>query len=711
MWPWLCRTRLARCPVMRTVSADHEARPDPAGRAGSRARGDRRMRGPNKATAWRRDPDADVAVIRLALDVTDLALRRRVEQLFAAAYSVKRAVVGDGRARLAAYRAAHRQRSRVGGAAVRDRLALSRPGLERAAYRHLDAAGHLRHHLTKALAMHLADEAWPPVARHLFGDARGRRGGAPKPGRWWDFRRLPGRARSHTRARKWETFRLHGSLAGHLAAYRHHDLPAATTLADVAALAPGTSVLAQPARLPTPTPTPRAGRADWWAHDGALVVVLTGPALGELAMPVRLPQGAGRFPYLAHYLEDPDRWHKVDLVRCQDPAAPGGWRYEAHLMVLGPGYASPATVARRVRVAALSRRGGVDANVSNLAAVSFPTTDPGATSGLAPTSDAGRVAATRLTLSPAERRAAATAAVKARRRNRALDRSRRSANPTRYRPSIRQAARARRRDSAGLPARREHLPGGARHTRADGRPTHPYRADTLTRTYRRLRAAHAAAGAAHTRARADRARRAAAAITTTHGAHLVVEHCNITAWFRLWGKATALFTPGMLVAALARECAAAGGQLRRASTRTTALSQHCLCGHRQPKPLSQRRHHCPVCGLRGDRDLVAAAVAAFVEHTDPTDPSTATVNTQACRHALRVHGQGLQEALSESTVTPPRPRHPGAATGRTRQPPTGGPCSAKRRRPHATHPRTRPAAAPPTARPRQDGASQPRHGP
>jgi len=223
--------------------------------------------------------------------------------------------------------------------------------------------------------------------------------------------------------------------------------------------------------------------------------------------------------------------------------------------------------------------------------------------------------------------------------------------------------------------------------------------------------AHAAAGAARTRSRADRARRAAAAITAAHGANLVVEHCHIGAWHKLWGKAAALFTPGMLVAPLAGECAAAGGKLRRAATRPTALSQRCLCGYRQPKPLSQREHHCPGCRLRGDRDLVAAAIAAFVEHTDPDDPATAAVNLQACRHALRVHGQGLQEALSESTVTPPKPHQPRAASGKTRQPPTGGRCSAKRRRPNAAHPRTRPAAAPTATRPRREGASQPRHGP
>ncbi|MBW8698384.1 hypothetical protein MBT84_02225 [Streptomyces sp. MBT84] len=42
--------------------------------------------------------------------------------------------------------------------------------------------------------------------------------------------RMPGRARSHTTARKWEAFGLHGALAGHLAVYRHRGLsPAVTT--------------------------------------------------------------------------------------------------------------------------------------------------------------------------------------------------------------------------------------------------------------------------------------------------------------------------------------------------------------------------------------------------------------------------------------------------------------------------------------------------
>ena len=65
------------------------------------------------------------------------------------------------------------------------------------------------------------------------------------------------------------------------------------------------------------------------------------------------------------------------------------------------------------------------------------------------------------------------------------------------------------------------------------------------------------------------------------------------------GKRIALFSPGMLVDALAHECEATGGQMSRAGTRSTALSQHCLCGARVPKPLAQRTGVCPHCGLHG----------------------------------------------------------------------------------------------------------------
>ncbi|MEV6926202.1 zinc ribbon domain-containing protein [Dactylosporangium sp. NPDC051485] len=88
----------------------------------------------------------------------------------------------------------------------------------------------------------------------------------------------------------------------------------------------------------------------------------------------------------------------------------------------------------------------------------------------------------------------------------------------------------------------------------------------------------------------------------------------------------------MLLTALRRETTAVaahtgrgpGPGLVRAGTRRTAWTQHCLCGQRVPKDLADRRHHCPGCGLTGDRDLVAALIGAHTVLTGPTQPGTTT---------------------------------------------------------------------------------------
>jgi hypothetical protein len=606
----------------------------------------RRVRGRSKAPNF--IYAGPVSVIRLELDVSDERLRRRVERHWGAVFRLRRAVQRDAAARCRAFRAARHERS-ADPKGLRERLGLSRKGIEAAAKAHIEASGWMRDHLTKAIGLHVADEVWQTVDRHLFADSSGRRHGPPRIGSWWDFTRIFGRARSHTKASPvWETYRLVGTLDGHLAAYRHPDLPDTVATATAAANQPaGTSVLAQPAHLAAPV---RPASGSWVDHSGALAVVFTGLPGGDLVLPVRLPQGAGQWAHLCHFLADPSVWHKIDLVRVRDRKAPGGWRYYAHLLTHQAGYQSAATRARRGEIPT-DRRAGVDANVSNLALASFPDGHP------------EQLLVEQIACTEAQQKAAARATTRGRARQRALDRSRRNTNPEQYGPSVRQAARAARRAAAGLAAKQISNPGGPRHGRADGVPLRAYRHDTLSRAYHRTRTDHGADARATSQAKYHRAHATAARIVAGHGNTITVEDCTISTWARLWGKRIALFSPGMLVDALAAECAAAGGALYRAVTRSTAMSQHCLCGQRVPKTLAQRTHHCPACDLRADRDITAAVLAACVDLSDPDDPNTARVD-YVLAHALKAGLASQQER--EGSVNRHQPPAPPDGVGSAR---------------------------------------------
>jgi hypothetical protein len=602
-----------------------------------------RRRGKSKALNF--TFEGPVSVIRLEVDVGDPAARRRVEAQWAAVFRLRRALQRDAAARCRAYWAARRERA-ADPKALRERLGLSRKAIEAAAKDHIEASGWMRDHLTKAVGLHVADEVWETIDRHLFADSAGRRHGAPRVGSWWDFTRIPGRARSHTKTTPtWETWRLVGTLEGHLEAYRHPQLPAPVRTAAAAAAHPvGSSILAQPRRLQAPVRPSRR----WADHTGVLAVVFTGLPGGDMVMPVRLPQSAGQWAHLAHFLADPAVWHKIDVVRVRDRKAPGGWRYYAHLLTHQSGYASESTQARRASVPA-DRQAGVDANVSNLALASFPAAHP------------EQLAIDQIRCDTDQQLAATRAATRARARQRALDRSRRNTNPDQYGPSPRQRKRAHRRAAHGLPVKQVTNPGGPRAARVDGVPLRAYRRDTLSGAYRRTRTDHGAQARAASQAKQGRAREVAGRIVATHGNTITVEDCTISTWARLWGKRIALFSPGMLVAALASECHANGGRLNRAGTRTTAMSQHCLCGQRVSKTLAQRAHHCPHCGLHADRDIVSAALAACVELTDPDDPRTARVDYRLA-HALRAGLASQQEwEGSVNRHQPPAPQSVGLA--------------------------------------------------
>lgn len=278
-----------------------------------------RRRGKSKGPNFKYE--GPVSVIRLELDVGDPAVLRRVERQWEAVFRLRRAVQRDAQHRCRAYWATHRERA-ADPKALRDRLGLSRKGFEAVAKSHIEASAWMRDHLTKAIGLHVADEVWQTVVRHLFPDASSRRHGPPQVGSWWQFTRIPGRARSHTKTTPvWETYRLVGTLDGHLEAWRHRQLPAAVTgRVAAAAVSPGVSLLAQPAQLAAPG---RPASRKWADHRGALAVVFTGLPGGNLVLPVRLPSGAGQWARLGI----PGRPGDVAQGRPGPGArSPGPWR-------------------------------------------------------------------------------------------------------------------------------------------------------------------------------------------------------------------------------------------------------------------------------------------------------------------------------------------------------------------------------------------------
>ena len=284
----------------------------------------------------------------------------------------------------------------------------------------------------------------------------------------------------------------------------------------------------------------------WWDHDGALAVVFTGLPGGDLVLPVRLPQGAGQWAHLAHFLADPNVWHKIDLVRVRDRKAPGGWRYYAHLLVHQAGYQSPATQARRGEIPPA----GAPAWTPMCPTCRWrrsPTSSP--TAG-------GR--ADRLT---AEQQAAA-------------DEQPREPGPGSGRWIGRGAtpmptSTVRRCGSTSAPhaapttgwrPARSPTPAGPGMPAPTGCRCAPTATTRLSGRYRRTRADHAAEcpqrQSGQTRPR-WRHRRADRGHPRQYHHRRRQQHQHLGS---LWGKRIALFSPGMLVAALS-ECAAAGGQL------------------------------------------------------------------------------------------------------------------------------------------------------
>ena len=300
-----------------------------------------KTRGPNKTKPWRMPKDQSLATLVLSLDTGDAHVRRRLEALYFTMYNLRRALQRDAQRLCREYWARKDERDTKGWKFVADDLGLNRNGFEKRARDHALASGWALSHVSQALVYHMADAVFEDASRHLWSDSSGHRHGALHVTPFHQFFTIFGRARSHTTEGKWETFRVYGTLQGHVQAYGHGSLGDHPTLDQVAALPLGSPLLRQ-SHMATPGPT------KWRDYQGPLVLVFAGGPNsneGELQLPVRLPQGRGSWDRVVHFLSNPEAWHKIDVVRRADSAQEGGWRYEMHLLVLSEGYISPKNQA------------------------------------------------------------------------------------------------------------------------------------------------------------------------------------------------------------------------------------------------------------------------------------------------------------------------------------------------------------------------------
>jgi transposase len=621
--------------------------------------------------------DQATSTLVLNLDTSDAHARTRLEALYFTMFNLRRALQRDAQRLCREYWSRKEDRDTLGWKFVAEGLGLTRNGFEELARRHATTSGWAMDHVSAALVSHMADAVFENVVRHLWSDNSGQRHGPLHVTPRHEFATIAGRARSHTTANKWETFRLYGSLEGHLDVYAHGAKNQHRTLHDVAACGPGTPVLRQPrSGVKPPGPT------RWPTYVGPLVMVYAGGPQSnepELQLPVRLPQGRGAWDRVTHFLNDPDTWHKIDLVRRADSSQRGGWRYEMHLLVLREGYVS-ARNAALLEQAPTNRTACVDVNVANLSVVSVDAGhgDPRSTVVRA---DAG------------ERDRLARVSAKKRWGQRRVDRSRRAANAQQYAKSKSQVKRDERRAERGLGGVTDATPRGPRTSNAANVARQAHRRDHLSASYRDTRRRQGEQARAESLTKRIRAHEVAVQLVATHGTTWLIEDCNLTAWATLWGKSLSSFAPGMVTAELARITSQRGGRLTKVGTGRTALSSHCLCGQRARKGLGQRTHVCASCGFTGDRDLVAAALGTCVVHTDLADPLSARVDyARSCALLTALTAPSTNHGCQDTLTSQTHPlvgarrsdardqgtRPVGSSTGLLVKKPAGEPSSALR---------------------------------
>ncbi|MBI4850403.1 MAG: transposase [Acidobacteria bacterium] len=112
------------------------------------------------------------------------------------------------------------------------------------------------------------------------------------------------------------------------------------------------------------------------------------------------------------------------------------------------------------------------------------------------------------------------------------------------------------------------------------------------------------------------------------------EKVSYKAWQKLYGKSISYQAPSAFEGTLTRKAETLGGGTNKINTYQTALSQHCICGEREKKTLSERTHKCKKCGFIAPRDELSAYLAlhtSLIEGKWKTDYKAASSNIQGHR--------------------------------------------------------------------------------
>jgi transposase len=126
-----------------------------------------------------------------------------------------------------------------------------------------------------------------------------------------------------------------------------------------------------------------------------------------------------------------------------------------------------------------------------------------------------------------------------------------------------------------------------------------------------------------------------------------LEKLSYRSFQKNFGKSVGNRAPGMLVARLKRKAENACGSVVEFSTFQTCLSQHCICGKKEKKPLSQRIHRCS-CGVEAQRDLFSAYLARFVQE-DRLDVLAAKKSWEGAETLLRMAFEQKYQTTSRGT--------------------------------------------------------------